>query len=94
MPPDFLPIESNNKDTEQVSSNLKKSAVDMEILNLIGRSERLFDQDIQDFVVELGNIIRSSRILVVGGAGSIGQAVTKEISAESQVFAYSRYFRK
>ena len=64
MPPDFLPIESNNKDTEQVSSNLKKSAVDMEILNLIGRSERLFDQDIQDFAVELKACFRMKLALV------------------------------
>ena len=51
----------------------------MDVLNLIGRSELLFNNDISDNETELKNIVSSSRFLVIGGAGSIGQAVTKEI---------------
>ncbi|KIF46911.1 UDP-N-acetylglucosamine 4,6-dehydratase [Vibrio owensii 47666-1] len=49
------------------------------ILNLIGRTEALFDQDIQNHESELSRIVSASSFLVLGGAGSIGQAVTKEI---------------
>lgn len=49
------------------------------ILSLIGRDRPLFEQDIKNFDVELQEKISSSRFLVLGGAGSIGQAVTKEI---------------
>jgi FlaA1/EpsC-like NDP-sugar epimerase len=51
----------------------------MDILKLIGRENELFTEDIQRNEKELSNIVRSSRFLVIGGAGSIGQAVTKEI---------------
>ena len=51
----------------------------MDILNLIGRQQELFTQDIKNHEKELEDIIVSSRFLVIGGAGSIGQAVTKEI---------------
>jgi FlaA1/EpsC-like NDP-sugar epimerase len=51
----------------------------MDILNLIGRKEFLFDQDISKNELLLSNIVCSSGFLVIGGAGSIGQAVTKEI---------------
>ncbi|MCR9636241.1 UDP-N-acetylglucosamine 4,6-dehydratase [Vibrio alginolyticus] len=49
------------------------------ILSLIGRTDALFTQDISNQEVELSKIISESRFLVLGGAGSIGQAVTKEI---------------
>lgn len=49
------------------------------ILNLIGRNKELFTDDIQNKNEELKNIVSSSSFLVIGGAGSIGQAVTKEI---------------
>ncbi|WP_339862401.1 UDP-N-acetylglucosamine 4,6-dehydratase [Paremcibacter congregatus] len=49
------------------------------ILNLIGRDEKLFSSDIATHEYELKEIISYSRFLVLGGAGSIGQAVTKEI---------------
>lgn len=48
-------------------------------LNLIGRNDNLFFLDINRFERELKDIVSSSRFLVLGGAGSIGQAVTKEI---------------
>jgi FlaA1/EpsC-like NDP-sugar epimerase len=51
----------------------------MEILSLIGRNVELFDQDISVNENELSSIVSSSKFLVIGGAGSIGQAVTKEI---------------
>jgi len=49
------------------------------ILNLIGRTKALLKNDIDNNDIELKNIISNSRFLVIGGAGSIGQAVTKEI---------------
>ena len=49
------------------------------ILTLIGRTKELFTEDILNNNQELKNIVSSSRFLVIGGAGSIGQAVTKEI---------------
>jgi len=51
----------------------------MEILDLIGRDEELFDADIVEFNDKLSKIIKKSSFLVLGGAGTIGQAVTKEI---------------
>jgi FlaA1/EpsC-like NDP-sugar epimerase len=49
------------------------------ILSLIGRNEELFTSDIGNSESELSRIVSQSRFLVLGGAGSIGQAVTKEI---------------
>ena len=49
------------------------------ILKLIGRDQLLFTNDIESFSKELENMVSSSSFLVIGGAGSIGQAVTKEI---------------
>ncbi len=51
----------------------------MNILNLIGRSSEIFKQDVQENEYELKKIVSGSSFLVIGGAGSIGQAVTKEI---------------
>lgn len=51
----------------------------MNILSLIGRTEELFHSDISSHETELRERISSSSFLVIGGAGSIGQAVTKEI---------------
>ncbi|MFJ3455763.1 UDP-N-acetylglucosamine 4,6-dehydratase [Scandinavium goeteborgense] len=49
------------------------------ILELIGRKKALFSDDVSGNEKELKRIVSSSRFLVLGGAGSIGQAVTKEI---------------
>jgi len=49
------------------------------ILSLIGREKELFSCDIKDHEQQLFSIVSSSTFLVIGGAGSIGQAVTKEI---------------
>lgn len=51
----------------------------MNILNLIGRKGELFTDDIRNHETELRDIVSSSKFLVIGGAGSIGQATTKEI---------------
>jgi len=48
-------------------------------LSLIGRNKELFTEDILNNNNELKIIVSSSSFLVIGGAGSIGQAVTKEI---------------
>ncbi len=49
------------------------------ILKLIGRDRPLFVSDISQHEENLSQIVSSSRFLVIGGAGSIGQAVTREI---------------
>lgn len=51
----------------------------MNILSLIGRNKELFTEDIAIHEKELSETVQASRFLVIGGAGSIGQAVTKEI---------------
>lgn len=50
-----------------------------DILSLIGRTQELFTQDIFKYEEKLSNIVSKSNFLVLGGAGSIGQAVVKEI---------------
>ena len=50
-----------------------------DILSLIGRSSPLLSSDIEACNELLSLEVASSRFLVLGGAGSIGQAVTKEI---------------
>jgi len=49
------------------------------ILELIGRNERIFFKDIRKYKDKLSDEILKSSFLVIGGAGSIGQSVTKEI---------------
>ena len=49
------------------------------ILRLIGRYKLLFDDDLAKMRDELDSTVRQSKFLVIGGAGSIGQAVTREI---------------
>lgn len=51
----------------------------MDNLELIGRSSPLFEHEINSHFDELNNIICRSSFLILGGAGSIGQAVVKEI---------------
>lgn len=51
----------------------------MNILKLIGRKEEIFLKDIILYEEKLASIVKKSSFLVIGGAGSIGQAVTKEI---------------
>ncbi|NAY91649.1 polysaccharide biosynthesis protein [Muricauda sp. JGD-17] len=51
----------------------------MDVLRLIGRSKELFQTDIENHEKDLKRIVSSSSFLVIGGAGSIGQATAKEI---------------
>ena len=51
----------------------------MDYLSLIGRSGALFSQDIARNENHLRKTISRSRFLVIGGAGSIGQAVVREV---------------
>ena len=55
----------------------------MNILKLIGREKELLEDDISSYKDELLNIVSSSSFLVLGGAGSIGSAVVKEIFKRS-----------
>ena len=51
----------------------------MNHLDLINRTQKLFDKDINENEKKLSKIVSSSKFLVLGGAGTIGQAVAKEI---------------
>ena len=51
----------------------------MDILKLIGRTSNLFEADIGAAEKELRSKVEAGRFMVIGGAGSIGQAVTREI---------------
>ena len=53
------------------------------ILNLIGRDIDLFNSDIIERESALTQLVAGARFLVIGGAGSIGQATVKEIFARS-----------
>lgn len=50
-----------------------------DVLKLIGRTKELFTEDLNTYEQELQEIVQGSSFLVIGGAGTIGQAVTKEI---------------
>ena len=49
------------------------------MLNIINRDSTLLDQDLDNVSADLGTIIKKSKFLVIGGGGSIGQAVVKQI---------------
>jgi FlaA1/EpsC-like NDP-sugar epimerase len=51
----------------------------MEYLDLIGRTSELFLNDLAVNEDKLTELIATGRFLIIGGAGSIGQAVSKEI---------------
>jgi FlaA1/EpsC-like NDP-sugar epimerase len=51
----------------------------MNILTLVGRRLPLFEEDLSYSGVQIKDLVSSGRFLVIGGAGSIGQAVTREI---------------
>ncbi len=51
----------------------------MDVLQLIGRTEKLFTHDLEKYNNRLEEIVRSSSFLIIGGAGTIGQSVAKEI---------------
>lgn len=51
----------------------------MNLLSIIGRNDRLLVQDMKEYDKELNEIVSKSKFLVIGGAGSIGQEVVKQI---------------
>jgi len=51
----------------------------MNYLSLINHQVKLFENDIPQNYDALGEVISKGRFLVIGGAGSIGQAFTREI---------------
>lgn len=51
----------------------------MQMLELIGRDRPLFVADLARNEQALAELVQGGRFLVIGGAGSIGQAVTREI---------------
>lgn len=51
----------------------------MDYLSLIGRESELFEQDMEENKLILKSIVQNSAFLVIGGAGSIGHAVAREI---------------
>ncbi len=51
----------------------------MSVLELIGRDRPLFDEDVAAHEAELSAKVADGRFLVIGAAGSIGQAVVREI---------------
>jgi UDP-N-acetylglucosamine 4,6-dehydratase len=51
----------------------------LNILKLIRRNTQLFEEDILSHREELSELVKVSKFLVIGGAGSIGQAVVCEI---------------
>jgi FlaA1/EpsC-like NDP-sugar epimerase len=51
----------------------------MNTLELIGRERPLFGTDVSRHEEQLSSLVAEGRFLVIGGAGSIGQAVTREI---------------
>ena len=54
-------------------------SAESKMLSLLGRKGPLFSSDITQLNLDLISMIKNGRFLVIGGAGSIGQAVTKEI---------------
>ncbi len=62
-----------------VYTGLVKQRNQMDILKLIGRCKELLTVDIEKNETFLRKEVQNSSFLVIGGAGSIGQAVTNEI---------------
>ena len=55
----------------------------MNILDILNRSEALFTKDIAKFDEQLTELIAENRFLIIGGGGSIGQAVCKQLFKRS-----------
>ena len=51
----------------------------MNILSLLKRKELLFTEDVSNLERTFKDLLEGSRVLVIGGAGTIGQATSKEI---------------
>lgn len=55
----------------------------MNVLKLLGRTKQLFQRDVSRWEDEIAGVVRQSSFLIIGGGGSIGQAVCKEIFKRS-----------
>lgn len=55
----------------------------MDLLSLVGREREILTSDLEAHDYEITRKIESASFLVIGGAGSIGQAVVKEIFARN-----------
>jgi FlaA1/EpsC-like NDP-sugar epimerase len=51
----------------------------LDVLKIIGRKQNLFTNDLENYSEQIFSLVHNSRFLVLGGAGSIGQAVVKEL---------------
>ncbi|MBM4113964.1 MAG: UDP-N-acetylglucosamine 4,6-dehydratase [Phycisphaerae bacterium] len=51
----------------------------MNVLQIVGRSTPILAADVERHEAELRRLVSGGRFLVIGGAGSIGQAVSREI---------------
>lgn len=51
----------------------------MDILNIIGRKCSLFQKDLEKFDPEITELIENNRFLIIGGGGTIGQAVVNAL---------------
>ena len=50
-----------------------------QLLSILNRKEKMFKNDIDNNEKEIHELLKNSRVLVIGGAGTIGQATTREI---------------
>lgn len=55
----------------------------MNVLDIVGRTRPLLQEDLSRLGPELDEAVKSSSFLVIGGAGSIGQEVVKQIFKRS-----------
>ena len=53
------------------------------ILSMVGRTKPLFSKDITDHEKEISEIVNNGRFLVIGGAGTIGSAICRELFARN-----------
>lgn len=51
----------------------------MNFLDLVGRKDKILEVDVRNNATLLSEIVQSASFLVVGGAGTIGQSVVKEL---------------
>ena len=49
------------------------------VLDMVGRNHPLFETDIANMEKEITKIVENSRFLVIGGAGTIGSAICREL---------------
>ena len=55
----------------------------MNLLKIIGRKNALFKNDLKQYDAEITDLVQTNSFLVIGGAGSIGQAVTRQLFKRS-----------